>query len=130
MTSGLVRNSGGFRRLLELASSGRYFVKISGLVKCSRASYPWDDSWPFVDALLEAFMPDRCMWGSDWPFLQAPERIDYGLILALVERLVPQPGDRRKLLWDTPMQLFGFSEFAAMTEPSAHAHRGLKDLHR
>ena len=27
----------GFRRLLDLASSGRYFVKISGLVKCSAA---------------------------------------------------------------------------------------------
>jgi predicted TIM-barrel fold metal-dependent hydrolase len=36
----------GFRRLLDLASSGRYFVKISGLVKCSATRYPWEDSWP------------------------------------------------------------------------------------
>jgi predicted TIM-barrel fold metal-dependent hydrolase len=42
----------GFRRLLDLASSGRYFVKISGLVKCSAETYPWRDSWPFVQALL------------------------------------------------------------------------------
>jgi predicted TIM-barrel fold metal-dependent hydrolase len=98
----------GFRRLLDLASSGRYFVKISGLVKCSAERYPWEDSWPFVQALLEAFTPDRCMWGSDWPFLRAPERIDYGLVLALVERLIPTPSDRRKVLWDTPMRLFGF----------------------
>jgi predicted TIM-barrel fold metal-dependent hydrolase len=100
----------GFRRLLDLASSGRYFVKISGLVKCSAETYPWRDSWPFVQALLEAFTPDRCMWGSDWPFLRAPERIDYGPILVLVERLIPDPGDRRKVLWDTPMRLFGFDE--------------------
>ena len=72
--------------------------------------YPWEDSWPFVQALLEAFTPDRCMWGSDWPFLRAPERIDYGLILALIERLVPDPGDRRKVLWETPLRLFGFDE--------------------
>jgi predicted TIM-barrel fold metal-dependent hydrolase len=65
-----------FRRLLDLGSSGRYFVKISGLVKCSKSAYPWGDSWPYVRALLGAFTPDRCMWGSDWPFLQAPERID------------------------------------------------------
>jgi len=100
----------GFRRLLDLASSGRYFVKISGLVKCSAQTYPWQDSWPYVAALLEAFTPDRCMWGSDWPFLRAPERIDYGLVLALVERLIPDPGDRRKVLWDTPTRLFGFDD--------------------
>jgi predicted TIM-barrel fold metal-dependent hydrolase len=63
-----------------------------------------------VQALLEAFTPDRCMWGSDWPFLRAPERIDYGPVLVLVERLIPDPGDRRKVLWDTPMRLFGFDK--------------------
>jgi predicted TIM-barrel fold metal-dependent hydrolase len=100
----------GFRCLLDLASSGRYFVKISGLVKCSATTYPWEDSWPYVQALLETFTPDRCMWGSDWPFLRAPERIDYGLVLALIERLIPDPDDRRKVLWETPMRLFGFDE--------------------
>ena len=79
-------------------------------MKCSATTYPWEDSWPFVQALLEAFTPDRCMWGSDWPFLRAPERIDYGLVLALIERLIPDPGDRRKVLWETPMRLFGFDE--------------------
>jgi predicted TIM-barrel fold metal-dependent hydrolase len=61
-----------------------------------------------VHALLEAFTPDRCMWGSDWPFLKAPERIDYGTILTLTEGLIPDPADRRKVLWDTPARLFGF----------------------
>jgi len=98
----------GFRRLLELGGTGRYFVKISGLVKCSAQRFPWSDSWPFVHALLEAFTPDRCMWGSDWPFLKAPERIDYGTILMLTEKLIPAPGDRRKVFWDTPARLFGF----------------------
>lgn len=98
----------GFQLLLELASTGRYFVKISGLVKCSVERYPWADSWPYVRALIESFTPDRCMWGSDWPFLRAPERIDYGTILALFEKLVPDAGDRRKILWDTPARLFGF----------------------
>jgi len=98
----------GFRRLLDLAATGRYFVKLSGLVKCSVTRYPWEDSWPYVQAILRAFTPERCMWGSDWPFLRAPERIDYGLTLALVEHLIPDAGDRRKVLWDTPARLFGF----------------------
>ena len=85
-------------------------MKISGLVKCSATRYPWEDSWPYVAALLEAFTPDRCLWGSDWPFLRAPERIDYGLVLALVEQLIPDPVDRRKVLWETPARLFGFGD--------------------
>ena len=101
-------NQPGFARLLELGASGRYVVKISGLVKCSAERFPWADSWPYVRALLDAFTPDRCLWGSDWPFLKAPERIDYGTILTLLERLVPDPADRRKVLWDTPARLFGF----------------------
>jgi predicted TIM-barrel fold metal-dependent hydrolase len=48
--------------------------------------------------------------GSDWPFLQAPERIDYGLILALIEKLVSDPVDRHTVLWETPLRLFGFDE--------------------
>jgi len=99
----------GFAKLLELGVSGRYFVKISGLVKCSKQRYPWADSWPYVQALLEAFTPDRCVWGSDWPFLRAGERIDYGTILALTEKLIPEAEDRRKVLWETPARLFGFA---------------------
>jgi predicted TIM-barrel fold metal-dependent hydrolase len=45
--------------------------------------------------------------GSDFPFLRAPERIDHGLVLALVEHLIPDPADRRKVLRDTPARLFG-----------------------
>lgn len=40
--------------------------------------------------------------------LRAPERIDFGPLLTLVEQLVPRPADRRALLWDTPRRLFGF----------------------
>ena len=53
-------------------------------------------------ALVDAFTLDNCVWGSDWPFLRAPERVDYGPLLKLVERLFPDPADRRKMLWETP----------------------------
>ena len=48
------------------------------------------------------------MWGSDWPFLRATERVDYGPLLKLVEALLPDAGERRSVLWDTPRRLFGF----------------------
>jgi predicted TIM-barrel fold metal-dependent hydrolase len=98
----------GFRALLRLAEDGRTAVKISGLTKYSGQPYPHTDAWPFVQALAETFGFDALMWGSDWPFLRASRRVDYGPLLGLVAQLVPDAGDRRKLLWDTPRRLFGF----------------------
>lgn len=100
----------GFRTLLELGRSGRVFVKLSGQMRFSREGYPFADTRPYTHALLEAFTPDRCMWGSDWPFLRATERIDYGPLLKLVEALLPDADDRRRVLWNTPRHLFGFGQ--------------------
>ena len=38
--------------------------------------------------------------GIGFAILRATERIDYGLLLKLVEILFPDPDDRRKLLWE------------------------------
>jgi predicted TIM-barrel fold metal-dependent hydrolase len=100
----------GFQALLGLGDAGRTVVKLSGLVKCSKEGYPYRDAWPYVRALVDVFGFDALVWGSDWPFLRAPERIDYGPLLTLVEALVPEPADRRKLLWETPCSLFGFGD--------------------
>lgn len=97
-----------FQAVLALASTGRAHVKLSGYVKFSHEPYPHRDTWPYVRALRDAFGPDACLWGSDWPFLRAGQRVDYGPLLRLVEHLVPDPRDRRRILWDTPRALFGF----------------------
>jgi predicted TIM-barrel fold metal-dependent hydrolase len=98
----------GFRALLELGATGRAFVKLSGFVKFSNQSAPYRDAWPFVEALVDAFTLDRCLWASDWPYLRAPSRVDYGVVLNIVLQLFPDASDRRQLLWDTPRELFGF----------------------
>jgi predicted TIM-barrel fold metal-dependent hydrolase len=98
----------GFRELLNLGREGRAVVKLSGLVKFSRQPPPHEDTWPFVRALVDAFGPERCVWASDWPFLRAPIRIDYGPLLALLEELVPESAARRQILWETPCREFGF----------------------
>ena len=99
----------GFRALLELGTTGRAFVKLSGFVKFSHKPAPYDDAWPFVAALIDAFTLDHCLWASDWPYLRAPVHVDYGVLLHLVLSLFPDPSDRRKVLWDTPRELFGFA---------------------
>jgi predicted TIM-barrel fold metal-dependent hydrolase len=100
----------GFRALRDLGKTGRAYVKLSGFVKFSREPAPYADTRPYVDALLEAFTLDRCLWASDWPYLRAPVRVDYGVLLAVTLALFPDASDRRKLMWDTPRALFGFSD--------------------
>ncbi len=99
----------GFRALLALGRSGRAVVKLSGPFRFSLARYPYADADPFMRALVEAFTPERCVWASDWSFFRAPARLDYGPVLALLERWVPDARERRRILWDTPARLFGFS---------------------
>jgi len=100
----------GFQALLDLGRSGRACVKLSGYAKFSRRPHPYEDVRPFVEALLDAFTTEACVWASDWPFVKATERIDYGPLLKLFESLVPDPVDRRKILWDTPRRWFGFGD--------------------
>jgi len=61
-----------------------------------------------VRAAIDAFTLDRCVWGSDWPFLRLPARTDYGPVLAMLTRWIPDAADRQRVLWDTPARLFGF----------------------
>ncbi len=99
----------GFKALLRIAKTERVSVKLSGYAKFSVTGYPFEDCWPFVRALTDAFTLDHCLWASDWPFLRAPVRQDYGPLVELVGILFPDAAERRKLFVDTPRRLFGFS---------------------
>lgn len=98
----------GFRDLLALAATRRVHVKLSGYAKFSATPYPFEDTLPFVSALVSAFGLEQCMWASDWPYLRAADRQDYGPLLRLVEQFFPNAADRQMLLWETPSRLFGF----------------------
>jgi predicted TIM-barrel fold metal-dependent hydrolase len=99
----------GFQALLAIGRERDAFIKLSGYYKFSRQPHPYEDTWPFIIALVEAFTLDRCVWGSDWPFLRASERLDYGPLLAVLPLLFPYPDDQHRLLWRTPARLLGFS---------------------
>jgi predicted TIM-barrel fold metal-dependent hydrolase len=99
----------GFQALLALARTGRAAVKLSGYQKFSLQPPPYADAQPFVQALLDAFTPDACMWASDWPFLKSPVRLDIGPLLRQFERIVPAAEDRRRILWDTPRRWLGLA---------------------
>ncbi|MES2564596.1 MAG: amidohydrolase family protein [Pseudomonadota bacterium] len=98
----------GFKELLEFGQSGDHVVKISGPFRSSLRGYPYTDVDPYVEAVIKAYTLDRCVWGSDWPFVRMDERLDYGPPLTCLQRWLPNEADRRKVLWDTPARLFGF----------------------
>lgn len=98
----------GFQAMLRLANGKRNAIKLSGLQKFQQGANPYASVRPFVEALLSAFGPERCVWASDWPFLRAASRVDYGPLLTLIGRLLPDPLLRRAVLWDNPRRLFGF----------------------
>ena len=64
----------------------------------------------FVEALLGAFGPGACVFGSDWPFLGLRTRPDLGRVLKALGRWLPDRRDRQRVLWDNPFRLFGFGE--------------------
>lgn len=98
----------GFAALPDLAGTGRACVKLSSLTKCSALPCPYPDAWPYVRALVQAYTPQSLVWASDWPFLRAPDRIDYGPLPRLFEQLLPDAEARRSIFWHTPQRLFGF----------------------
>ncbi len=104
-----------FQALLALGRDGNAAVKLSGAFRLSSLPWPHRDLEPYISKLLEAFTPQACMWGSDWPFVRFPARTDYGPQLDWLRYWVPDRDDQRAVLWTTPRRWLGFSD-----EPAQH----------
>ena len=55
------------RQMTALARETPVFCKLSGLVTEAGGDWTAETLRPYVDHLVEAFTPDRLLWGSDWP---------------------------------------------------------------
>jgi predicted TIM-barrel fold metal-dependent hydrolase len=98
----------GFAAVLEIGRRGLGTIKLSGAYRFSRQSYPHEDTDAFVSQLIDAYGPENCIWGSDWPFVRTASRFDYGPQLAMLRRWFPDPAVRSAVLWDNPARLFRF----------------------
>jgi len=103
-------NSEAFKLLLELGRRTNHYIKLSGMAKFSQEPFPFEDTRPFVYALLQAFGENRVIWGTDWPFLKASQRIDLGALLMLYAQWFPDPTVRAKLFRENAERLFGFAQ--------------------
>jgi predicted TIM-barrel fold metal-dependent hydrolase len=98
-----------FQCLLRLLETGRFWVKLSGPMRCSVEDLPYASVVPLARALVQ-HRPDRLLWGSDWPHVNMVGRAmpNDGDLVDLLESWVPDPAMRRKILVDHPRALYGF----------------------
>lgn len=98
----------GFQTLCNLMRDGHVYTKLSGLYRLS--SQPFTDTDPFVAAALAA-NPDCCLWGSDFPYIMLADAHmpDAADLLNAFHRVVTDPAQQRKILVETPEELYGFA---------------------
>ena len=99
----------GFRDFCRRLKDGRYWCKLSGADRNTRTGAPFDDTAPFMKALVAA-NPGRLVWGSDWPHVghtdeTIPRESD---LLRLFFACVPEEATRTRILVDNPAALYGF----------------------
>jgi 2-pyrone-4,6-dicarboxylate lactonase len=96
----------GFREMMELASSGRCWLKLTAPYRFATAP-DYADAKPMVQALVNE-VPDRLIWGSDHPHLSFADKVGSVRLYNLLGEWIPDEGLRRKVLVDNPERLFGF----------------------
>ncbi|WP_432730655.1 amidohydrolase family protein [Variovorax sp. W6] len=102
-TDGLTRAD--FDRLLRAVADGRGWFKLSGPYRLAKDGN-YAKLRPLAQAIVDA-VPDRVIWGSDWPHIPEGGR-DTGELLNLLGDWIPDAASRRKVLVDNPARLFGF----------------------
>jgi 2-pyrone-4,6-dicarboxylate lactonase len=95
-----------FKALLELAKLPNCWIKVSGAERI--AAPPFTDAIPIAAALMEA-LPDRTLWGTDFPHPNLKVEVDESDLVDLVPRFAMTPAQQRALLVDNPARLYGFT---------------------
>lgn len=98
----------GFRYLLSLAPARRVWVKLSAAYRNGLNGRGEEIARAAVPLLRRHFGVDRLLWGSDWPHTLFEDAGRYARQLRLLEAWLPDAGERRAVLADTPARLFSF----------------------
>jgi L-fuconolactonase len=94
--------------LRALAALPNTTAKLSGLVtEADPASWSIDDLRPYAETALDAFGPDRLMFGSDWPV--CTDRTSYGEVLSATRELTAglSPTEHAQLFETTATRVYG-----------------------
>jgi 2-pyrone-4,6-dicarboxylate lactonase len=94
-----------FRALLELAKRENCWIKVCGSERISPP--PYAAAVPIARALVEA-IPDRVLWGTDFPHPNLKHEADEADLVDLIPQFAVTAETQRKLLVDNPARLYGF----------------------
>jgi predicted TIM-barrel fold metal-dependent hydrolase len=99
--------SEGFEGLLDLARAGQAWIKMTAPYRLTPESSPYASVAP-VARLLCQQVPDRLLWGSDWPhvFIKTPMPND-GDLLDLMGSWMNSSADLHAIWVDHPKHLYG-----------------------
>ena len=81
----------GMSRIAEQTNS---CCKLSGLITEAGPGWTVDELRPYARLVLDAFGPDRVMWGSDWPVCRV--RGEYAAWRSAAEELTSHLSDAQK----------------------------------
>jgi L-fuconolactonase len=95
--------------LRAVAADGRTHCKLSGLVTEAGPDWSTDRLRPYADTILDAFGPDRVLWGSDWPVLTLAGSYDQWVEAsgALLAGLAP--GERAAVWGESAIRFYGLN---------------------
>jgi 2-pyrone-4,6-dicarboxylate lactonase len=96
-----------FQILLGLEKVQNAWVKVSGIDRISAGRRPFPEGVPCVAKLIET-MPDRVLWGTDWPHPNVEgDMPDDGELVDAFFEACPGEEKRHRILVDNPERLYG-----------------------
>ena len=78
-----------------------------GIERASSKGAPFHDAVPFGAKLVET-IPDRVLWGTDWPHPNVSVMPNDGELVDLIPLVAPTADLQKKLLVDNPARLYRF----------------------
>lgn len=97
----------GGQAMLHMLEHYGWWVKLSGAYRIGSQLDSYEDVVPWAQRLVAA-VPERCLWGSDWPHVHIPAMVDTGKLRNKFATWVPDEATRHRILVENPARLYDF----------------------
>jgi predicted TIM-barrel fold metal-dependent hydrolase len=98
----------GFKYLLSVGATGRVWVKLSAAYRSAVNDDGTALGMSLASQILDAYTPDRLVWGSDWPHTQHQHIVDYDAARRALYQWVPDGAQRESILTSSARTLYRF----------------------
>ncbi|WP_372921773.1 amidohydrolase family protein [Roseovarius sp.] len=106
----LGRDHAHFQALLRLLDAAHVWCKVSGTERNSNLAPPYADAVPLT-AEVVARIPDKVVWGTDWPHPNyRTDPPNDGDLFDLIPQIAQTDAQLQALMVDNPVKLYRFKE--------------------